>query len=251
MRFPRKVLGVPSEVPGRGVVVCCLLLWAMTARADDDFIVYSPHVTQGQSEVELRGYTYSDGRANINQSGAFETSIAHTFTSWWKVELYAGEFTHDPTLGTHLAGQELENIFQLADPGEYWVDPGFVASYIHNQAPGVPDGMEFGPLFEKQAGHWLQRLNVIWQKDLGGGESQKYNVRSAYSLGYQITSALVPGIEAYYRPVDDAHQVGPAFSGELSLGHGDEVEYSTVLLYGVNRGAPDRTIILRMAYEFF
>lgn len=239
------------RVPGRVVAVVLMLGLCAGARGDDDFIVYSPHVSQGQSEVELRGYGYSDGRASLNRSGAFELAMAHTFTSWWKAEVYVGEFNYDPLMGTHLSGQEFENIFQLAAPGEYWVDPGFLASYIHNRQPGVPDGVEFGPLLEKQAGHFLQRLNLIWQKDIGGEANGKYNFRSAYSAGYKIQSAIVPGIEAYYRPADDAHQIGPAFSGELHLGRGDELEYSTALLYGINHGAPDRTIILRMAYEFF
>lgn len=250
MTIPKGFLGALRATRG-GFFASILMMAAVSARADDDFIVYSPHVAQGQSEVELRGYTYQDGRANLNGAGAFETSLAHTFTSWWKAELYAGEFTRDPTLGTHLAGQELENIFQLAEAGEYWVDPGFVASYIHNHQPGVPDGVEFGPLLEKQVGRLVQRLNLIWQKDLGGNASGKYNFRSAYSFGYQFSTRVVPGFEAYYRPADDAHQIGPAFSGELPLGRGDELEYSTVMLYGVNHGAPDRTVIMRVAYEFF
>ncbi len=250
MRFLREISGAPGA-PGWTAALVLMCGLCAAARADDDFIVYSPHVTQGQSEVELRGYTYSDGRSSLDRSGAFELAVAHTFTSWWKAEVYAGEFNHDPMMGTHLAGQEFENIFQLAQPGEYWVDPGFVASYIHNRQAGVPDGVEFGPLLEKQTGHVIQRLNLIWQKDLGGEASGKYNFRSAYSAGYKIESALVPGIEAYYRPADDAHQVGPAFSGELHLGRGDELEYSTALLYGINHGAPDRTIIVRVAYEFF
>jgi len=45
--------------------------------------------------------------------------------------------------------------------------------------------------------------------------------------------------------------MGPAFSGELRMGQGDELEYSAALLYGLNQGAPDRTISIRLSYEFF
>ncbi len=219
--------------------------------ADDDFIVYSPHVVDGQSEIEMRGFTYSDARPAFNQTGAFEVSVAHTFTSWWKVEYYAGEYNQGPTIGTQFAGQELENTFQLADAGEYWADPGFLVSYIHSTIQGIPDGAEFGPLFEKQVGRVLQRLNVLWDKSFWGPQMGRYGFRTAYSAGYAITSTIVPGFEAYDRPIDHAHQIGPAFSGELHLGHGDELEYSTALLYGVNYGAPDKTLVMRMEYEFF
>lgn len=233
-------------------IACLGMAWMTPPTwADDDFIVYSPHVVQGQSEVELRGYSVADGRPGINGAGAFEVAVAHTFTNWWKMEYYAGEFTRDPVLGTQFAGQELENIFQLAEAGEYWVDPGFVVSYIHNHQPGLANGVEFGPLLEKQSGPLLQRLNMIWQKDLGGMYNDRYNFRAAYSLGYRIHATVVPGLEAYYRPADNAHQVGPAFSGEWALGRGDEVEYSTALVFGVNHGAPDSTFIMRVAYEFF
>ena len=36
------------------------LACSVAARADDDFIVYSPYVTEGQSEVEYRGHQSFD-----------------------------------------------------------------------------------------------------------------------------------------------------------------------------------------------
>ncbi|NDU86308.1 MAG: hypothetical protein G3H99_06805 [Ferrovum sp.] len=220
--------------------------------ADDDFIVYSPLVTYGQSEVEMRGYQTQDGRSAMNGAGAFETSVAHTFTDWWKVEFYTSEYNVTPGLGTQFAGQELENTFQLTEAGQYPVDVGFLASYLQNHLPGMPNGVEFGPLLQSQMGPTKHILNLIWQKDIGGAATMGYNFRAAYSFSYHTSTALSPGLEAYYRPVDHAHQVGPAFSGEMRIGHGGkELEYSGALLYGVNYGAPDRTLIARLEYEFF
>jgi hypothetical protein len=237
-----------------GLFLFCLIASVAipVAHADDDFIVYSPHVTQGQSEVELRGYRFSDGRSSFDRYGAFEAAIAHTFTSWWKTEVYVGEYEYGPTLGTHLAGYEFENTFQLADQGRFWADPGFLLSYVHRNDVGAPDSLEFGPLLEKQSGRIIQRLNLIWEKELGANAEGQYNFRSAYSAGYKVETAFVPGIEAYYRPADNAHQIGPALAGEARAGdRGEELEYSMALLYGVNQGAPDRTFVLRVAYEFF
>jgi len=61
----------------------------------DDFIVYSPHVFESQSEVELRGYRYTDSRADLGGSAA-ELSIAHGVTDWWKPEFYVAEFEKVP-----------------------------------------------------------------------------------------------------------------------------------------------------------
>ncbi|MBI1174976.1 MAG: hypothetical protein GC139_06890 [Sideroxydans sp.] len=217
----------------------------------NDFSVYSPHVVQGQKEIELRGFHYRDGGSALNRTGANEMSVAYGVNRWWKTELYAGRFAYGQDGVRHPVGYEFENIFQLADPGEYWADPGFVLSYVHNRQAGTPSSIEFGPLFEKWSGHVIQRLNTIWEKQVGSQASGKYAFRSAYSFGYKIRPTLVPGFEAYYRPVDNASQIGPALSGELQTAQGSELGYSVAVLYGLNKMAPKQTLIFRLEYGFF
>ena len=235
------------------LILSALLVLSVScaAYADDDFMVYSPHLTQGQSEVEFRGYTTDDRRTAVNKTGAFELALAHTFTPWWKGEFYMAGTTHDPVNGIYSSGYEFENTFQLADEGEYWADPGFLFAYTRSRQSTMPDNIDIGPLFEKQIGNVTQRLNLLWAKEFGPNASTKYQFRSAYSAGYKVNSMFVPGFEAYYRPNDNAHQMGPAFSGELRMGQGDELEYSAALLYGLNQGAPDRTVSVRLSYDFF
>ena len=221
------------------------------AALGDDFIVYSPYVTQGQNEIELRGFSYNDPNVNINGGGGYEVAIAHTVTSWWKPELYIGRFEMNPGEPAHFAGYEFENTFQLTQPGEYWADIGMLASYEYNQQPGIPDALEFGPLIEKRSGRIDQRLNLIWEKQVGAGATTNYAFRAAYTMNYQINTQFAPGFEAYYRPGDHAYQIGPDVSGELAGALGREFEYSVGMVFGVNRDAPAQTFILRLEYEFF
>ena len=223
--------------------------WMQPAAAND-FAVYSPHVVQGQKEIELRGFTYRDSTA-LDGTGANEMSIAYGVNRWWKTELYAARFAYGQDGVRHPVGYEFENTFQLADVGEYWADPGFVLSYVHNKQPDTPNSVEFGPLFEKRSGHINQRINFIWEKQLGNQASGKYAFRTAYSFGYKIRSAFIPGFEAYYRPVDNANQLGPAISGELRTAQGSEFEYSVAILYGLNQLAPRKTLVFRLEYGFF
>ncbi|HKS92565.1 MAG TPA: hypothetical protein VJQ83_11600, partial [Tepidiformaceae bacterium] len=65
-----------------------LLAEAGTGAHADDFIVYSPHVNRGQSEIELRGFYSSDDRSAFDGAAAGELSLAHAFTDWWKPEIY-------------------------------------------------------------------------------------------------------------------------------------------------------------------
>ncbi len=242
-----------STLPRLGVLP--LMLVTALGQADDDFIVYSPLVTYGQSEAELRGFHSQDARPGLNGLGAFESSVAHTFTDHWKVEFYTSTYSQVPGLGTQFSGQELENTFQLTEAGQYPVDFGWLASYAQTPQPNLANSLETGPLMQTRMGHTVQSLNVICQKDVGPGALPGCHWREAYSFsyrGYQIVNPIAPGFEAYNRPFDRARQLGPAISGEFKVGQaGKEIEYSAAMLYGVNYGAPDRTIVVRLEYEFF
>jgi hypothetical protein len=228
-----------------------MLLASRLACADNDFIVYSPEVNRGQSEIETYGFQSRDGRASLNGADGWNISVAHAVTDWWKPELYVAEFNRDPGGTSQLSGYEFENTFQLTDQGEYWADLGFLASYAYNKQPGVQSALEFGPLIEKQSGDFRQRLNLIWEKQTGSGASGQYAFRSAYSISYKITAELMPGFEAYYRPNDNANQIGPTLSGEFRTGAKGELEYRVGVVYGINASAPGRTLLAQLEYEFF
>jgi hypothetical protein len=222
----------------------------LAARADDDFNIYSPYVTDGQSEVEFRGHQQSDSDPALQSERAYEISVAHAFTSWWRPEVYLGTYEREPGQPNTYDGHEFENLFQLTDAGQYWADFGFLAAYEYKSQPGVTSKLEFGPLIEKQVGRIRQRLNFIWEKELGGGAERKYEFRSAYLMTYSFGPALAPGFEAYYRPADDSRQIGPALYGDIPTSHGNEFEYSAALLLGINQAAPDHTLVIRIEYEF-
>lgn len=240
--------------PANAAIAILFCFGACNAYADNDFIVYSPSVVQGQSEVEVYGFNSQDGSSVLNGASGYNLSVAHTFTSWWKAEVYVGEFNRAPGGSTHPSGYEFENTFQLTSPGEYWANMGFLAAYAHSKQVGMPSVFEFGPLLEKMSGHIDQRLNLIFGKQVGAGANNSYAFRTAYSVGYNINegrATYTPGIEVYLRPNDNAYQIGPVFSGEMRSQFGNEMEYSIGIVFGINQGAPDKTILARLEYEFF
>ncbi len=222
----------------------------------NDYIVYSPYVVKGQSEIELRAATFRDSSLVLDDLNGQVLSVAHSFTGWWKTELYLGEYLQLPRQPSNLMAYELENTFQLAPSGKYWADPGFLLSYEFTTHNGGPNALEFGPLFEKRSGRFVQRLNLIWEKEIGTGAQRNYEFRSAYSLSYQIRPWLQPGLEAYFHPSDTSpgtsvYQLGPVIYGEYAYGAGNELEYSAGVVFGMNPSAPDMTYMLRLEYEFF
>jgi hypothetical protein len=228
-----------------------LLLAAAGCVRADDFVVYSPYVIATQSEVELRGYTYSDARADRGGS-AGELSIAHTFNDWWKPELYLVEYQNAPGSRAGLQGYEFENTFQLTQPGKYWADFGFLASYERNTTAGTPDAVEFGPLIEATYGRFAHIVNLIWEKEVGPGAGGNYEFRYSYSGTYAYSKAFRPGIEAYGRAADHAYQAGPIVAGEWHLpGTTGNLEYRVGVVFGINAEAPRQTWLARLEYEFF
>jgi hypothetical protein len=229
-----------------------MLISALASHAvyANDFSVYSPYVIQGSNEIEYSGYSTQDAASSLDGARAYDFSVAYGVSSWWKAEVYFAQYSREPGGKTKLTGREFENMFQLAPMGEYWFDPGFLVSYGHRKASSLPDTLEFGPIFAKRVGRVNQRLNLIWEKEIGAGASGKYEFRSAYSINYRIAAAVQPGVEAYYRPNDSASQLGPVITGEFYSSAGRELEYRIGLIFGVNSTAPDRTIVTEMEYEF-
>jgi hypothetical protein len=217
----------------------------------DDFIVYSPHVFESQTEVEVRGYRYADSRSELGGSAA-ELSIAHGVTAWWKPEFYVAEFEKVPGTRGYFKGFEFENFFQLTPPGKYVADFGFLAAYEHNIEAGVLNAIEFGPLIEKTAGRFAHRVNFIWEKEVGTGASGKYAFRYSYSGTYAVSQAFRPGLEAYGRPGDHAYQAGPIVAGERHIpGTAGNLEYRIGMVAGINAAAPRQTWLMQLEYEFF
>ena len=233
-------------------LVCALLLaGAGTAGHADDFIVYSPHVNQGQSEIEMRGFYMRDGRFDFDGQAASELSLSHAFTGWWKPEVYFVKFENNPGEDKGLVGYEFENTFQFTEPGRYWIDAGFLASLEVPKIEGEKNTLEFGPLFEKTIGRFDHRVNLIWEKEIGAGAAAHYGFRYSYSGTYSLSSLFKPGIEFYGRPDDHAYQIGPIAHGEWHVpGTTGSVEYRIGLLRGINASAPRRTWLAQVEYEF-
>jgi len=216
----------------------------------DEYVIYAPYVVDGQNEVELRAAEFRDSSLVLNDSRGYVVSIAHSFTSWWQPEIYVGEYLTLPRNPNRLEAYEFENTFQLTDPGEYWADVGFLASYEFQTHLGEANALEFGPLVAKQSGQFRQQLNLIWEKEIGTGADSYYEFRGSYSLNYLWREAAAPGVNLYIFPRQQIYQAGPALSGEWHLGNG-ELEYNLAAVLGINRDAPDKTLILNLEYEFY
>ena len=239
-------------IPRAAPLLCALLITgAAGAARGDDFIVYSPQINQGQSELEMRGFYMRDGRSDFDGQAAGELSLSHAFTGWWKPEVYVVEYENRPGETAGLVGYEFENTFQFTEPGRYWADLGFLASLELPAIRGERNTLEFGPLFEKTVGRFDHRVNLIFEKEIGSGADRHYEFRYSYSGTYSLAATFRPGIEFYGRPDDHAYQVGPTVHGDWHVpGTTGDIEYRIGLLQGINASAPRQTWLGQIEYEF-
>lgn len=213
-------------------------------------IVYSPSVIEGQTEFEYR--SSHEHTAGVGHEDQYAIAVGHAVTSWWRPEVYVGRFERDSSGDTHFSGLEVENIFQLTPTGKYWADTGLLVSYEANPASLESDKLEFGPLFEKQTGRVMQRLNLLWEKGVGPGSTPKYEFHGGYSFRYTLRKTFAPGFEVFGEPSDDSWRAGPAFYGEkVFVNSGSELEYSAGVLFPLNATSADTTFVLRLEYELF
>jgi hypothetical protein len=234
------------------VALALLILVGIGAAQADDFIVYSPLVLTTQTEIEVRGYRYRDPRADLQGGNAAELAIGHTFTDWWRPEIYVARYETVPGSAGRLLGYEFENTLQFTQPGKFWADVGFLLSYEHQTVANVRDAIEFGPLVQKTTGRLVHRFNFIWEKQVGARADRKYMYRYSYSGTYAMSAAVRPGVEVYARPGDRAYQTGPIVAGEWHVpGTTAGFEYRVGVVLGINAAAPRQTWLAQLEYEFF
>ena len=247
----RPVLPAMAPAAAMTAMAALLMLGASGLARADDFIVYSPHVQAQVNEVEIRGYRYGDSRTDHAGSAA-ELSISRGVNAWWKPELYLLMYKQEADTPGKLQAYEFENTFQFSPPGERWADLGFLLAYEHRTIAGMPDAIETGPLIEKTIGRFSQRLNFIWEKQVGGGASSRFEYRYSYSGTYAVSQSFHPGIEAYGRPADRAYHAGPIATGEWHIpGTNSNLEYRVGVALGINPAAPRQTWLAQLEYEFY
>jgi hypothetical protein len=240
---------------------CAALGFSSAARADADdagpgealneYNIYSPYVTEGQSEVEFRMAQDRDSSVLVDGARGYTLSFAHAFTSWWQPEVYVGKYERDPRLANQLTGYEFENIFQLTPQGEYFADFGFLASYEYQSHLSSANAFEYGPLIEMHTGRIRQRLNIIYEKEVGRlREDNGVEYRGAYNVSFLWVPTFAPGIDLFARPQSDVYQAGPSVSGEWHIGS-SELEYDAGVVFKLGDKGPDTTLVMRLEYEFF
>jgi high-affinity iron transporter len=248
-----KLLGRPVPAAMRAVLplvvagVLAASFAAPRAEAGPADKVYRPQVEYGETEIELRAGYVKDERKELNTLQAYVLDFGYGVTPWWFTEAVL-EIEKEP--GASLEAEELEweNIFQLTETGEYFVDLGFFAEAKLPLEVEYPYGLVVGPMFQKETGPLVHNLNLLAEWAFGNGfeteDALGYSLQSRWHSG----TAVEGGIQGFGQ--DDAHLLGPAVFGGGKMGERSKFKWDAALLAGVTDDAEDWRLRWELEFEF-
>jgi hypothetical protein len=224
--------------------------------------IYTPIVDYREWEFELKGGVQDFGNRDTGEL-AYKVDFGYGIAPRWSTEIEV-EYPRSPGTAARVEEIEWENIFQLTEHGEHWLDVGIFNEISHNRLEHR-NTFVLGPMFQRESGRSQFNLNVFWERRLSAmpaeGEDDEGDARNGISYAAQwkwnAGRFFQPGVQAFGTLGDPVHlrsqelKVGPAFFGSASLGDGKKLKYSAALLGGLTPETPNTTLRFQLEYEFF
>ncbi len=217
--------------------------------------VYMPQVSYREWEIEFRGGALDWPGNPDNRAQQYVADIGYGIAPRWFTEL-AVFYAKTPGGATRVEGYEWENVFQLTEIGEHWMDVGLFAEFAHDRLE-KKNYVELGPMFQKEFGRALVNLNLLFKHGLASDREPGTEFEYAWQWKWRGNASFEPGLQGFgsFGRVGHLHaaenKIGPAFFGRVALGGGRALKYDAALLFGTVNGSPDRTLRFQLEYEFF
>lgn len=251
-----KLFATPPSKKTVAVVAAALIttgasfsLFGSPAQASD-LKVYSPIVEEGEFALEARGNVGFDDEASKDGAQEQRYEIEYGVTDRWKTAI-GGLLKKGANSALRYNSTYWENIYQVFEQGEMWLDFGIYLEYKIADDRDDPDILEFKPLFEKSFGRVEVTLNPIFEKEVGENSEADLEFEYASRVKYRWHPMFEPGIEAFGKlgeinntisPDRQRHQLGPVIMGTIPLmGHDLALAYELGWLAGLTEGTADGT----------
>ena len=242
------------------IVVLVLAGLGLARGARADFTIHPPIVEYREFEVEHNGsYTFDPNPANKhNESSTLE--LGYGLTPWWgtEVEFAWSRTASDPP--RRLDEINWENTFQLAEQGEYWLDPGIFAEIGKSARVGNANHFEIGPTLQKEWGNTVQVLNIFLEHGFGpNNDTKNIGLNYAWQSLWTWRREFQPGLEIFgeagqlnnLRGLRDQElRAGPVFYGKVDFGSGlGELKYGLGYLFGLTHATEKGALKWNLEWE--
>lgn len=203
--------------------------------------VYSPIVEKGELELEHRGILDDD-----NEAG-FIFEVGYGVTNRWFTSVFV-ETEKAPWEPFKAEAIAFENIFQLTEQGQYFVDVGIYLEYEAALETNHADKFEGKILLEKTTGRFVHTANLIFEHEVGKFASPGTGFEVYWQTRYLYRPYLEFGFQAFsefgdfgsFGPLSgQEHRIGPAIFGKKRIGKKMFFAYEAAYLIGLNKATPN------------
>ena len=252
-------LGSSSVMAGI-MIIFAMLLAGNTNDAQATHKVYSPNVVQGEVELEFRGDTTFDGNNNKNDKKKMIFEAGYGVTDWWSTAIF-GEIEQEPGASkVNYEATAWENIFQLTEQGQYWLDAGLYLEYEVPRESGKNHKFEGKILLEKPVNNFVHTANLIFEHETGPGAMSETEFGYAWRSKWMLDKAFEPSIEVFgtfgdigsFKSISKQdHRAGPVLTGSFTTGRKSKIKYEAGYLVGLTAAAPVGTAKWLLEYEMY
>jgi hypothetical protein len=234
----------------------------LAAHADPQDYVHEPNVEYGEREIDFKAGTWKlKGDEPARESGA-SLGFGWGITQRWFSEAYV-KYEKEGSDSTKFDAVEWENLFQLTEHNQYFVDVGlFIELEFPKEHASEGYELAIGPLFQKDVGDWRINANPIFTHRYRGAEQETNATTLSYE--FQVKRPIARNLEAGLQAFgdlgpwnhwdgkdDQVHRIGPAIFGKVKLGEGrDQVRWNAGYLWGATDASPRASFRLQAEYEF-
>jgi hypothetical protein len=234
--------------------------------AKADFKVWLPEVNFGEVAIETVGNSGFDPHADRSGEQSQTLEFEYGATRWGLTEREF-EFERDAGPGQNIYFTSLtsENLFQLTQRGEYWIDVGFFAEYGLAMKKGEANGVTLGPVLRKDFWGLSNTVNLFFAKDIGHNAATgtqflwAWETRvDALAVRFGDRFSVEPGFQYYSQPGKIGHfsdwnsqdnRIGPQLFGKVfNIGPGT-LEWNAGFLVGLTNAVPKLTPRWQFEYE--
>lgn len=234
------------------VLFLVMLSVAQHAHAGPASIVHTLNIEAGETELELNAGTYNDNHHDLDNERGAEFALGYGFNEWWFSELEAG-WGKAPDNGTAYEGFAWVNIFRFTEPGEYWADVGLFSELGFPDEHDEANEIEIGPMIQKEIGHTVNNLNLIFVRDYGHHAEHDTYMEYEYQTKWLGNKALEFGMQGFgdFGQANDTnslgdqeHKLGPAVFTQI-----DHIKANAAVLAGLTDNTPNTTFRFTVEYE--
>lgn len=250
------IVSINITWPKRAILIASLA-FGFSSQVLATHKVYSPQVEKGEWAAEVRGHASFDEDDSKDDEQAHRLELEYGITDYWKTAFF-GDFQQEPMGSLKYTATGWENIFYILKESEHGLGAGLYLEYKDSHRGGTADDIEIKLLLEKQIAHFLNTVNLNFEKGVGSAADEGVEFAYAWRTGWMFNPMAHVGFEAFGEIgevhaapdlSEQEHQLGPVMYGKFKFDGIGKFKYRLGWLFGLTEETPDHALKWELEYE--